>query len=49
VPADQCEAAGDDHANNERLEVVVFDEHVRVATHFPENATEDGITEHVDQ
>jgi len=47
--ADQCQAAGDDHAYNERLEVVVLNEDVSVATHLPEDAANKGVVEHVEQ
>ena len=46
---DQSEAAGDDHADDERLKVVVFNEHVRVAAQLPEHSTNECVIHHCQQ
>ena len=45
----QRQAAGDDHCNDERLEVVVFNKHVSVASHLPEDAPDESIIENGQQ
>ena len=46
---DQCEAGRDDHHDDERLEVVVFHQHVSVATQFPEDASDHSVIHHAQQ
>jgi len=46
---DQCEAAADDHEDDERLEVVVFDEDVGVTAQLPEDAANERVFEHTQQ
>ena len=46
---DQSEAGRDDHHDDERLEVVVFHQHVSVAAQFPEDASDHSVIHHAQQ
>jgi len=44
---DKRQAAGDDHGDDERLEVAMFDEWVGAAAQRPEVAAQDRLSDHV--
>jgi len=46
---DQCQAAGNDHADDERLEVVVFDQDVGETANLPEHLADERVVEQTEQ